>query len=134
MKKEKSCGAILYSLRKNEPVFLLIKHKNGGHWDFPKGHVEEDESEEETAQREVYEETGINVKILKNFRETINYCPKKDVEKEVVFFLAKAKNTNVIKQEEEIESFAWLNFNDALKKITFETGKNILEKAYNNII
>ena len=53
MQKEKSCGAIIYN--KNKEV-LIVKH-NAGHWDFPKGHVEENETEIQTAIREVKEET-----------------------------------------------------------------------------
>ena len=54
MKKEKSCGAIVYR-EKDGVEILLIKHKNGGHWAFPKGHVENKETEEETALREIWE-------------------------------------------------------------------------------
>ena len=59
MKTEKSCGAVV--LRKNQGRLqvLLIKHINGGHWAFPKGHVERGETEEQTALREIKEETGL---------------------------------------------------------------------------
>ena len=60
MKKEKSCGAIVYR-EKDGVEILLIKHKNGGHWAFPKGHVENKETEEETALREIREETGLTL-------------------------------------------------------------------------
>ena len=60
MRKEKSCGALVVRRGKNETEILLIKH-NGGHWAFPKGHVEAGESEEQTALREVQEETGLTV-------------------------------------------------------------------------
>ena len=61
MKTEKSCGAVV--LRKNQGRLqvLLIKHINGGHWAFPKGHVEPGETEEQTALREIKEETGLSV-------------------------------------------------------------------------
>ena len=59
MKFEKSCGCIVLN---NEQV-LLVKH-NKGHWDFPKGHVEEGETEKQTALREVKEETNIDVQII----------------------------------------------------------------------
>ena len=58
MKKEKSCGCIII---KDDEV-LLIKH-NKGHWDFPKGHMEEGETEKQTAVREVKEETHMDVYI-----------------------------------------------------------------------
>jgi len=58
MKKEKSCGAIVYRKKEGVIQFLLI-HQTLGHWTFPKGHVEGHESLIETAQREIAEETGI---------------------------------------------------------------------------
>ena len=58
MKHEKSCGAICYTREEGAPRVLVICHRYGGHWAFPKGHVEAGESEEETAMREVREETG----------------------------------------------------------------------------
>ena len=63
MKKEKSCGCIVF----NDGKVLLVRH-NKGHWDFPKGHVEPGETEEQTAKREVKEETNIDVEINTNFR------------------------------------------------------------------
>ena len=49
MKHEKSCGAICYTREEGAPRVLVICHRYGGHWAFPKGHVEAGESEEETA-------------------------------------------------------------------------------------
>ena len=60
MKQEKSCGCIVLDKR----TVLLIKH-NSGHWDFPKGHVEGEESEVETAIREVKEETGLDIEAVR---------------------------------------------------------------------
>ena len=86
MKREKSCGAIVYRMVNEKPQILLIKHKNGGHWSFPKGHIELNETEQETALREIKEETGIDVVLDPSFRETVHYSPKKDTNKEVVYF------------------------------------------------
>ena len=72
---EKSCGIVLF----NSDEFLLIQHptkSNGdeGHWDFPKGHVEGNETELETAKRELIEETGIvNFRLFDGFRHRIEY-------------------------------------------------------------
>ena len=61
MQYEKSCGAIVFRKYHGNTELLLIKHANGGHWSFPKGHVEPGETEQETAAREVKEEVAIDV-------------------------------------------------------------------------
>lgn len=77
MLHEKSCGAIVYRKSHGNTEILLIKHVNSGHWSFPKGHVEGNETELETAQREIKEETGIDVILDPTFRETVSYSPKR---------------------------------------------------------
>ena len=62
MKFEKSCGAIVYRKTQNQIDLLLIKNRYGGHWSFPKGHVEGAETEMQTALREVKEETGLDAR------------------------------------------------------------------------
>jgi len=124
MKQEKSCGCIVLDKR----MVLLVKH-NSGHWDFPKGHVEEGESEVETAIREVKEETGVDVEVRKRHRYSISYMPKSDVEKEVVFFLAKKKKGVELPQIEEVQKVEWVTWEEAFQRITFETSKELLRKA-----
>ena len=68
MKMEKSCGAIVARQTDTGREILLIRHVNGGHWAFPKGHVEENETEEQTALREILEETGLSVTLDTGFR------------------------------------------------------------------
>ena len=70
MNFEKSCGAIIYRIKDDNLEFLTISHRSDGHWGFPKGHVEKGESEEETAIREIYEETGLQVNLIDGFRES----------------------------------------------------------------
>ena len=124
MKQEKSCGCIVLDKR----TVLLIKH-NSGHWDFPKGHVEGEESEVETAIREVKEETGLDVHVQKKHRYATRYMPKSDVEKEVVFFLAKKKKGIELPQMEEVEKVEWVTWEEAFEKITFDSSKELLRQA-----
>ena len=76
MKYEKSCGAIII---KDNRV-LLIK-QNIGFYGFPKGHVEDGETEEETAIREVKEETNLDITINKKYRYEIEYMVNEDTSK-----------------------------------------------------
>lgn len=129
MLHEKSCGAIVYRKSHGNIEILLIKHINSGHWSFPKGHMESGESETQTALREIKEETGIDVIVDPTFRETVSYSPKKDTQKVVVYFLAKAKNFEYTPQEDEIADIKWVDIGHALSVLTYENDKTIVNKA-----
>ena len=85
--KEKSCGALVFTLKFNRPHILLIEQVKG-HWSFPKGHIENNETELETAYREVKEETNLDIKIIDGFRVVNTYSPYKGCMKDVVLFVA----------------------------------------------
>ena len=128
MKQEKSCGCVVFDGDK----VLLIKH-NEGHWDLPKGHIEEGETEIETAIREVKEETNVDVEVNENYRYTTGYSPMEGVWKEVVYFIATKKSDNLIPQEEEVQIVQWFELNEAIEKITFDNTRNILKKAIEDL-
>lgn len=131
---EKSCGLVVFNSNK----ILLLKYSDnntqgeGGHWDFPKGHVEQNETELETALRELEEETGISkVEIIADFRHSISYTfsrRSESISKEVIFFLASTVEKRVTLSHEHID-YAWLDFNNALEKLTYENARQILKKA-----
>lgn len=125
MKKEKSCGCIILN-DKNE-ILLILQTK--GHWGLPKGHIEEGETEEQTAIREVKEETNIDVIVNKNLRYSMVYNPKEDVEKEVVYFIAKNTSNNFKPQLEEVQEIKWLDIDNAINTITYENSKDLLRKV-----
>ena len=129
MLHEKSCGAIVYRKSHGNTEILLIKHINSGHWSFPKGHVEGNETEVETAIREIKEETAIEVMIDPTVRETVSYYPKRDTQKTVVYFIGNAKNYDYIPQEEEISEIRWVDIGYASNILTYENDKNIVNKA-----
>lgn len=132
MKKEKSCGAITYRYY-NGDIYILMIQINLGHWSFPKGHVEEDETEEETARREVKEETNIDILVDKKFREITTYSPMEDVIKDVVYFVGTPISNKLIPQEEEVSDVKWIHWEDALNIVTYESDRNILLKAIAHI-
>ncbi len=128
MRYEKSCGAVIYVERDGSRLYL-IELMQKGHRSLCKGHVEKEESERQTAEREIREETGLIVRFLDGFRETIEYSPFVDCLKTVVFFLAKADCTDVTAQEEEVREIRWLPFEEALSALTFESDRKTLKKA-----
>ncbi len=128
MKQEKSCGAVVFRKKEGEPQILLICHRNGGHWAFPKGHVEKKETEEETALREIREETGLKVKLDTAFRTSVSYSPEPGVMKEVIYFAAKAeKDADPHRQEEEVLAIDWFSPEKALERVTYDNDRKVLE-------
>lgn len=133
MKKEKSCGVIVFRKdKKTNSILYLILHYSEGYWDYPKGHVEKGETEEKTFRRELEEETGITkISIINRFKEKIEYSfkHKKDlIIKEVIFYLAKTEEEKIKISHEHI-GFKWLKYEDAFQKVTYDNAKNLLQKA-----
>lgn len=129
LKKEKSCGCIII---KNKKV-LLVYEKNRNFWGFPKGHMEDGETEIETALREVKEEVGLDVEIDKERRYTLNYVIRDEIDKTTVLYIAKAKNDEIIMQENEIENIRWCSFEEALNTLTFDNWKEMFKKVIEDL-
>ena len=129
---ERSAGAVVFRKENNKTLFLLLWY-TAGHWDFPKGNIEKKETEIETVRREVFEETGItDLEFIFGFREVIRYHYFKEgrrVRKEVIFYLAKT-NQKEVRLSYEHKGFAWLPYEEAYKKITYQSSKDVLRKAY----
>ena len=128
MKHEKSCGCIIIK----DGKVLLIKQTSGA-WGFPKGHVEGNETELQTAAREVKEETNIDVKIDETKRYTMHYTTDKGASKEVVLFLAQKTGGDISRQESEILQIEWLNFEDAIKKLSYSNTKELLKEVVSKL-
>ncbi|KKR21603.1 MAG: NUDIX hydrolase [Candidatus Moranbacteria bacterium GW2011_GWA2_39_41] len=141
---EKSVGAVVFRESENGEREFLLLHYPSGHWDFPKGHVEKGETEEETLRREVEEETGIReLQIMAGFKDSMRYSYEaKGEEKEkrianraglhvfkrVVYYVAETKELDIQVSFEHI-GFEWLNFEKAINRVTFADGKRIMRKA-----
>lgn len=123
---EHSCGAVVFRRINEEHRFLLIKNRRSNHWGFPKGHMEKGETREETAIREVLEETGIHINIIDGFCRDSQYKIGSRIEKRVEVFLASTEDTQTIIQKEEIEDYIWLRYPEALDMLKFENDKDIL--------
>ena len=129
--EETSAGTVIFRESDNSRLYLLL-HYPSGHWDFVKGKMEEGESPHQTVVREAQEETGIeDLEFVNGLEEEIRYDFQFEgelIHKKVIFYLAKTK-TEKITISHEHQDFLWLNFEDSIKKITYENARSILTKA-----
>lgn len=139
MIEERSAGAVVFyiaDMSSISPEYLLL-HYEAGHWDFPKGAIEQGESELDTVKREVWEETGIShIEIIQDFRKEIQYFYRKEgelVRKTVIFYLARS-NTKEVRLSYEHKGYLWLDFPRAMRKLTFRTARNVLEAAHTHLM
>ncbi len=129
MRREKSSGAVVYN---PEIKKYLLLHYPIGHWDFPKGHLEEGEDEVHACLREVKEETGLDIDILFGFHKEIKYYFRDKnelVEKRVAYFIGITEKEDV-KLSYEHDDYRWLDYEESSKYLKFGSSKKILREAH----
>jgi 8-oxo-dGTP pyrophosphatase MutT (NUDIX family) len=131
--QDKAFGIVPLSQQNNGYQFLLIQH-HAGHWGFPKGHADPGESPIEAACREFTEETGIVAyELLSDASFSERYFFKQNgqlIRKTVIYYMALAQSTAVQCQAAEIQAYAWLNFDAAIARLSFDNTKQILRDVY----
>ena len=132
MKYEKSCGAVIFRKAADWNV-LLIRHTKGRHISFPKGHVEPGETESQTAEREVLEETGLRVRVDRRFRAENRYNIRPDTQKLVVIFAALTELADITPQPEEIAEAFWMPIAQANDYLTYERDRKIMRDAFDHL-
>ena len=136
---EKSASVVVFRRNGQEIEYLVLKY-GIRHWDFPKGHLEGDETSIATALRETKEETNLDVKLIEGFNDKIsyifrsNYSEGQVIFKDVEFFLGEVPLDSIVQLSHEHSKFKWENYNDANKTLTHQNAKNILEKANTFIV
>jgi 8-oxo-dGTP pyrophosphatase MutT (NUDIX family) len=125
---EKSCGAVMYTQHEGTRKFILITNISG-HIGFPKGHIEINESEKQTALREVYEETGVNTNLVEGFRESYNYLINGFIKKKAVYYLAPFDVKDIKMNIMEISEYRLVTLEQALSILNFKHDRDILIKA-----
>jgi len=137
MKHENSAGVIIF-YQDEEPYFLLLKYPT--YWGFAKGWIEPGEDAQDAAIRETKEEAGILVNLIPGFKKEQRWFymnkEKEKVSKHAVFFLAEISENEAekVKISFEHEGFAWLSFEEAMKKLKIRNNREMLKKAYELIL
>lgn len=142
---EKSVGAVVFRVYNGERHYLLIKYRNG-HWEFPRGKMEHEETEIDTMRREIMEEVGItDLMIMPKFRMSIRFFysaqgherseRKKEkscifIQKKAVFYLARVAADRPVDLSHEHTDYLWLPYAHALEKLTYDNAKKVLKKAH----
>lgn len=129
---ERSCGAIVFRLHGGVLQVLMVRH-SARHWSFPKGHIEICETDKETAIREVFEETGIEITILSDFVEESTYSPRPGVTKTVRFFIGDYVGGVLSPQLEEVSNAEWMTPEEACELLTFDRDREIFRSALSHI-
>lgn len=131
---EKSCGAVVYTLRDGNPLYLLIRNRSG-HIGFPKGHVEYKENEAQTMAREIMEETSLSVTLDLSFREEYRYQLWGVVQKTAVYSVAYFEDgARVQTLDSEIFGDWLLPYEEAYKMLSYENDRTVLAHAHAHLI
>jgi len=131
MNKEYSAGVVTFREEKSagSKRMYLILHYKRGHWDFPKGRIEEGETKKQAAIRELHEETGLTANIYPDFEQSLSYLFRNPTgeltSKEVTYFVGAVNSSEVILSDEHIY-FRWVSLKDAIKELTYTNARQLL--------
>ena len=133
MGKEKSCGAVVFMRNAEGEIRYILVQQRSRRYCFPKGHVEGNETEHQTALREIWEETGLRPRFIPGFRESETYEVRKapGVFKDVIYFLAETDELPAHPPvSDEIHEIRMCSYEEALDLLPTESRKKILARAY----
>lgn len=133
MIKESSYGVIpIYKNKQGDYEVLLVQIKAGTRW-FPKGQVERGETPKQTAQRELFEETGLSVveRYTEKVFDEFYICTREHqkIDKHVGYFLGRVATKKIALQNKELDAFARVSFQYAQEKLSFPEIKEVVAKA-----
>lgn len=133
LKKQTSAGGVIYNKNENGFQIILISVRNGQAWCLPKGLVDKGETTEETAVREVKEETGITGRIIDTLGD-INYwyyIKEENIKcrKTVHFYLMEYVSGDTADHDLEVDEAVWFSPEAALEKVSFKGDRTMIEKA-----
>jgi 8-oxo-dGTP pyrophosphatase MutT (NUDIX family) len=136
--KHVSSGGLVYRHRDDRLIEVVLISRLGGKvWCLPKGHVEEGESFEQAAQREVREETGVEAQVVTELGEVqywyYDRWAKKRIFKTVHFFLLNYLKGDVQNHDREVDEACWFSIDQALTLLTYSSEREIFQKALKSL-
>lgn len=132
---EITSGTVVYRKNNGEIEYLLLESQNKGHfWGFPKGHVEGNETLEETAKREIKEETQLVLPIDTSFHVYTEYDLPNGNRKQMTLYTADlTQSEDIHLQAEEIKNCGWFNYADARERLTYDNLKQLLDQVNDHL-
>ncbi len=135
--EERSIGVISVHKKLNSEFLFCLVRESDGHWGFPKGHQDDGESDEETARRELREETGIaevEIDTTRTFEEQYSFERGGGrVHKQATYFLGRVHSVESATPpafKAEIPEVRWLSYAEAKETLTFPEAKRLLEDVW----
>jgi 8-oxo-dGTP pyrophosphatase MutT (NUDIX family) len=134
MKFEFSAGGIVVKKEKDQNLILVCQHSQHHGWVFPKGLIGDkvkDENKEDTAIREVEEETGVKGKIIKTLTPVEYWYVFEDekIKKTVYYFLMDFVSGDITNHDEEMENVEWLPEDEVVTRLTYPSDKKVWQEA-----
>lgn len=122
--REPTAGGIIYRRCKNGGVEILLIQDAKDRWTIPKGHIEEGETAEQTAKREIAEEAGLHETKMLGWLGKIHFRYRRVntlvLMTTQIYLVEAAGDTDDVKKEDWMNGIKWFSFNDALEEIEYE--------------
>jgi 8-oxo-dGTP pyrophosphatase MutT (NUDIX family) len=132
--REVSSGGVIYRRHAGATEIALIRVRN--RWGLPKGHVEEGESVDQTAVREVREETGLEGRVSRklgdirySYRDKVTTGEPIRIYKRVSFYLLRYLKGDVRDHDHEVDEARWFPIEEAIKNLKFASERKMVQRA-----
>lgn len=134
MKFEFSAGGVVFKKEEEKTFILVAQHSQHHGWVFPKGIIGdkiEKEKKEDTAVREVEEETGVKAEIIQPLTpvEYWYVLEGEKIKKRVYYFVMKATGGDITQHDTEMENVEWLSLEEVAGRLTYKSDKQVWEEA-----
>lgn len=124
--REPTAGGVVYRRTKKNEIEILLIQDAKDRWTIPKGHIEEGETAQETAIREIAEETGLGADDIRviSWLGKIHFRYRRQTSLVLmttqIYLVQAIRNTDALRKEEWMNGIGWFHIHDALDMIEYE--------------